>query len=96
MEKAMPKSFSIAEARHDLAALVHQLNRKHLIELTRRGKTVAVLMSIREYNRLAAPAKHFWEAYTSFYETADLRRLEIEPETFSNVRDRSSGGEVNW
>jgi antitoxin Phd len=55
----MPKSFSIAEARHDLAALVHQLDRKPLIELTRRGKPVAVLLSIREYNRLAAPAKAF-------------------------------------
>jgi antitoxin Phd len=91
----MPKSFSIAEARHDLAALVHRLDRQHRIELTRRGKPVAMLLSLHEYNRLAAPAKRFWEAYSSFAETADLRHLGIEPGAFSNVRDRSSGRETN-
>jgi|WetSurMetagenome_2_1015567.scaffolds.fasta_scaffold162966_1 prevent-host-death family protein len=91
----MPKSFSIAKARRDLAVLVHQLDRQHRIELTHRGKPVAMLLSLREYNRLAAPAKRFWEAYSSFAETADLRHLGIEPEAFSNVRDRSGGNEAN-
>ena len=44
----MPKSFSIAEARHNLAAVVHELDRKPRIQFTRRGKPVAVLLSIRE------------------------------------------------
>jgi len=41
------QSFSIAEARHDLAAVVHQLEHQPHIQLTRRGKPVAVLMSLR-------------------------------------------------
>jgi antitoxin Phd len=92
----MRKSFSIAEARHNLAALVHQLDRHKRIELTRRGKPVAVMMSVREYNRLATPARHFWEAYATFAEAIDLRRLKIEPEILSDVRDQSGGREVNW
>jgi antitoxin Phd len=91
----MLKSFSIAEARHDLAALVHQLDHRHRIELTRRGKPVAMLMSLSEFNRLATPARRFWEAYESFAETVDLHRLGIEPEVYFNVRDRFSGREVN-
>jgi len=92
----MRKSFSIAEARHDLAALVHQLDRHKRIELTRRGKPVAVLISVREYNRLATPARHFWEAYESFTKATDLRRLGIEPELSADWRDRTSGREMNW
>ena len=96
IEDAMPKSFSIAEARHDLAALVHQLDRQPRIELTRRGKPVAVLMSVCEYNRLTTPTRRFWEAYSAFAEATDLCCLGIEPEVFSDVRDRSAGREVNW
>jgi antitoxin Phd len=92
----MPKSFSIAEARHDLAALVHQLDRQPRIELTRRGKPVAVLISVREYNRLATPARRFWEAYETFAKSNDLQRLEIDPEFFTDARDRSGGREMNW
>jgi antitoxin Phd len=92
----MPNSFSIAEARHDLAAVVHQLEHQPRIQLTRRGKPVAVLLSVREYNRLTAQTRSFWETYTAFAESVDLRDLEIEPQVFEGVRDRSSGREVQW
>ena len=92
----MSKSFSIAEARHNLAALVHQLEHQPRIELTRRGKPVAVLLSVGEYNRLTAPARGFWEAYAAFAEATDLRRLAIDPQVFEGVRDRTRGREVNW
>ncbi len=92
----MSKSLSIAEARHDLAAVVHQLEHQPRIQLTRRGKPVAVLMSLREYNRLTAQARSFWETYTTFATAVDLRHLEIEPQVFDGVRDQSSGREVSW
>ena len=57
----MPKSYSIAEARHNLAALVHELEHKPLIALTRRGEPVAVLLSIAEYQRLLAKETNFWD-----------------------------------
>lgn len=92
----MSKSLSIAEARHDLAAVVHQLDHQPRIQLTRRGKPVAVLMSMREYQRLTTPTRNFWEAYTAFTADTNLRQLNIEPEVFEDVRDRSSGREVQW
>jgi antitoxin Phd len=92
----MSKSFSIAEARHDLASLVHQLDRQPRIELTRRGKPVAMLISMCEYNRLVATRLSFGEAYRDFVRATDLRRMEIEPEVFSDVRDQSTGREVKW
>jgi len=92
----MAKRYSIAEARQNLAALVHELERKARIELTRRGEPVAVLLSMREYQRLVTDKHGFWQAYESFRSTVDLPKLQIEPEVFDGVRDRSAGREMHW
>jgi prevent-host-death family protein len=92
----MFKSFSIAEARHSLAKLVHQLERQPIIHLTRRGKPVAVLLSLREFERLTATRMPFWDAYNSFRNSFDLGALDIEPHIFQDTRDRSTGREMEW
>ena len=88
----MSRRYSIAEARHDLAALVHELEGIDLIELTRRGEPVAVMISVREYRRLVSGKDRFWDAYRAFRESFDVSRLDIEPEIFE--RDPSPGREV--
>jgi prevent-host-death family protein len=90
----MSGRYSIAEARHDLAAIVHELEGRDLIELTRRGEPVAVMLSLREYRRITTGKEKFWEAYLAFHDTVDLSRLGIEPEVFEGVRDPSPGREV--
>lgn len=92
----MFRTFSIAQARHNLARLVHQLERQPIIQLTRRGKPVAVLVSQREFERLTAPHTSFWNAYTAFRDSFNLDALKIEPRVFENTRDRSPGREMNW
>jgi prevent-host-death family protein len=44
----MPKRYSIAEARSNLPSIVGQAEAGREIELTRRGKPVAVLVSLQE------------------------------------------------
>jgi prevent-host-death family protein len=90
----MADRYSIAEARHDLAAIVHELEGRDLIELTRRGEPVAVMLSLREYRRLTAGRDGFWDAYRAFREAVDLPKLGIEPEVFEGVRDPSPGREA--
>lgn len=90
----MSKRYTIAEARHNLAAIVHELERRARVELTRRGEPVAVLLSMREYRRLMTPTGRFWEAYEAFRKTVDLRQLNIEPTLFEGLRDSSPGREV--
>lgn len=92
----MKKSYSIAEARQNLAALVHELECEPSIQLTRRGSPVAILLSIQEYQRLESGRIMFWEAYEAFRAGADLSALEIEPEVFAGLRDRSPGREMAW
>jgi cellobiose PTS system EIIB component len=90
----MPKRYSIAEARHNLAAIVHELEDQPLIELTRRGDPVAILLSYAAYRRLRSGGG-FWAAYSAFRETVDASQLETEAASFQAVRDRSPGREVN-
>ncbi len=49
----MSRRVSIAEARDHLTGLVHEVERGKRIELTRRGKRVAVLVSSDEFDQLS-------------------------------------------
>jgi prevent-host-death family protein len=91
----MAKKYTIAEARHNLAALVHDLEKRDRIELTRRGEPVAVLLSMRAYQRLAEPKQSFWEAYQAFRAEFPVEDLDIQPDIFTEGRDRSPGREVD-
>ena len=88
--------YSIAEARQKLAAIVHELEQKAMVEITRRGEPVAVLLSMQEYRRLRSPNAQFWEAYEAFRRQVNLPRLNLEPSIFEGLRDRSPGREVKW
>jgi len=94
MEARMSKRFSIAEARDQFTSIVRDVEKTPAVEITRRGKPVAVLLSWREYQRLTSDKK-FWERYSSFRKQFDLARLEIEPQVFEGVRDPSPGRQIN-
>lgn len=92
----MLNSYSIVEARNRFAELVHDLQRVGRIEVTRRGRRVAILLSVEEYERLRSDKPDFWSAYQAFRQQHDLASLDIGPEVFDGVRDRSTGREVEW
>lgn len=48
----MKKDYSIAEARQDLPAIVHEVERNGIARITRRGRAVAYLVSAAELDRL--------------------------------------------
>ena len=91
----MTKEYSIAEARQDFAAIVKELEHQPVIPITRRGKNVAVLMSIEEYNNLRTEKNSFWQAFSVFRQTANLAELGIDPGFFNEVRNRESGRPVD-
>lgn len=92
----MSKSYTIADARHNLAAIVHELEHESSIQLTRRGHPVAVLMSVEEHERLLAGLTTFTQAYRAFRASVNVADLAIEPSLFEDVRDKSTGREFNW
>jgi prevent-host-death family protein len=90
----MPKSYSIAEARSDLSGLIHDVERGEPVNITRRGKPVAVLLSLQEYERMAPSRPSFAEAYEAWKSSVDFSEIAVEPDHFAGLRDRSPGREV--
>ena len=62
----MTKRFSLAEARKSLPGILDRVEAGSDVELTRRGKPVAVLVSTREYQRLHTERPAFGEAFRRF------------------------------
>lgn len=89
----MMKEYSIAQAKNQLTTIVRDVEQTTAIALTRRGKTVAILLSIDEYRRLSTPRVMFWSAYQTFQKKVNLAELNIQPEEFTG-REKSPGREV--
>lgn len=84
----MTDSDSVTGIRHDLPALVHELSSGRAVELTLRGKPVAVLVSHEHYGRLVSNQRSFGESYRRFTQEFDLSELAIDPdEVFAGVRE---------
>jgi len=92
----MTRRRSIAEARSNLPRLVREAETGKPVELTRRGKAVAVLIGRRDYDRLTSSYRSFSEAYGAFVRDVGLRELAIDPdEVFGSGRDRAAGRDVS-
>ena len=90
----MQKQFSIAEAKNRLPTIVHSVENGPSVELTRRGKPVAVLLSIQEYERLSRKYTGFWSAVSQYRRKVEDEGIEISGKDFKGLRDQSSGREV--
>ncbi|HEY9909688.1 MAG TPA: type II toxin-antitoxin system Phd/YefM family antitoxin [Thermosynechococcaceae cyanobacterium] len=94
MSESLPQ-YSIAQARDQLTQLVHQVEEGNPVELTRRGKRVAVILSAEEYDRLSSQKGDFGKSLAAFRERLAIEQIDINPdEVFKDVRDRSPGHEV--
>lgn len=91
----MPKRYSIAEARSNLPAIVDQVESGQEIELTRRGKPVAVVVSLRELERLRNERPRFSDAYRKFLEAHSLPEVGSEDDVFAAARSRDPGRKVS-
>src|SRR2546428_68996 len=70
------RNYPIAEAKDQLPALVHAAEERGPVDITRRGERVAVLVSAREYDRLASGRRGFSAALDQFRKTHDLAELD--------------------
>ena len=91
----MNKRFSIEEAKSRLPAIIHAVEKGSSIDLTRRGKSVAVLISVQEYKRLRGKYKNFWSASSELRRIIKNEAIDISDRDFQNLRDRGSGREID-
>ncbi len=87
----MTRSYSIAQARDKLARVVREAEEGQPVELTRRGKPVAVVVSVEDYARMRGNVPGLWERLSEFRETERLGDLD---NVFDDVRDKGAGRDV--
>ena len=90
----MQKQFSIAEAKNRLPSIIHYVEKGPYVELTRRGKPVAILLSIQEYERLSRKYTGFWSALTAFRKRIEDEGIDISSGDFEELRDLSIGRDI--
>ena len=90
-------SYSIAEAKAHLAKLVHQVEEGPAIELTRRGRPVAMLISIPAYERLKGEPQAPFDSVAQVRRAYNFESLDIDPdEVFAAEKDPSPGKDFSW
>ena len=88
----MTEKHSISDARRNLSKLIREAEDGTTVELSRRGKPVAVLIGYSDFRRLSANRRGFGAAYRDFTEAVDLSELGLDPDVlFEGVRDRTRG-----
>jgi prevent-host-death family protein len=89
------KRVSVAEAKNQLPALIHAADGEP-VEILRRGKPVAVLVSTAAFARLQERAEGSWAALQRFRAAHALDGVEADG-VFAGVRDKTSAGRpVRW
>jgi len=90
------RSYSVAEARQNLARLIRAAEHGRAVRITRRGEPVAVLLSASEYLTLSGESRSFAEAIGAIRERLEVEQLGIEDKDFAGLRDDSPGREANF
>ena len=88
------KSVSVAEAKNRLPELVHEAERGP-IEIKRRGRPVAVLVSTEQYERTRPRAGGILEAAERCRAAMKEGKVELE-DAFEGLRDPSPGRDVRF
>jgi antitoxin Phd len=96
LEVTMTKQYSIAEARDHFPGIVREVEHNGPVELTRRGKPVAVLLSFEQYERLKSGRMSLGEAIDRWRRETDFEALGITGDEFEGLRDPSPGREFEW
>jgi prevent-host-death family protein len=91
----MSKKYSIAEARANLPTLLDEVESGADIELTRRGRPVAIVLSIDQYARLSGKRVGFKDAYERFLDTHSLAEAGVDRKFLTQLRDRAAGRKVS-
>ena len=90
----MGKSYSVADARAHLPDILDDVEAGKEIELTRRGRAVAIVISPEKYEALRGDQSNFAEAYRAFTSRYALEEIGLEPDDLDSTRDETPGRRV--
>jgi prevent-host-death family protein len=88
------KTYSVADARARLPDILDDVEAGKEIQLTRRGKAVAIVLSPERYEALRRKHADFREAYRAFVSRYSLEEVGLEADFFASMRDEGPGRRV--
>ena len=91
----MSQRYSIAEARSRLPTIVDQAEAGVEVQLTRRGKPVAVVLGLQVLERLRGDRPQFGSTYRNFLKRYSPSDLGLDDDAFSQPREKSAGRKVS-
>jgi prevent-host-death family protein len=91
----MTHEFTIAEARNHLSEVVRLAEDEGVVELTRRGKPVALVVSTGEFARLCSRPREPFSFLAELRAAYDVDQNGLEPGDLDAVRDRDPGRAVH-
>lgn len=92
----MTKRYSIAEARAHLPSIVDEVEVGKPVELTRRGKPVAVVLSLGQYHLMSTSRANFSDAYREFCGRFDLKEVGLDGGYVNTLRAGGAGRKVQF
>jgi antitoxin Phd len=90
----MTKEYSLADARRSLPDVLDAVEAGVEVRLTRRGKPVAVVVSVSEYDRLTQKRVIFAQALGEFRKRFPQGAGGVGSRYWSSIRDRGRGRKV--
>ena len=94
-EAAMSREYSIAEAKDHLPEVVRAAETGEPVTLTRRGRPVAVILSLARYRELRTTRPDFWEVAEGIRRAAALDGVEFAEADFAGLRDELPGRDID-
>jgi prevent-host-death family protein len=90
----MAKSYSVAEARASLPDILDEVEAGKEVNLTRRGRKVAVVISAEQYEALRSEQASFGDAYRAFLDRHPAGEIGLDADFIDSLRDRGPGRRV--
>lgn len=87
----MPKVYSVAAARSQLPQILDEVEAGKDVQLSRRGRLVAVVLSGQRYAALRADRTQFRDSYRGFVQRHAIAEVGLETDFFHSAREKGAG-----
>ncbi len=94
----MSNAYSISDVRRSLPQIIRDAESGMESQITRRGQVVAVLLGLRQFERLRSKEQSFMQAYMRFRAQVDADGLipNADKDILDGLRDSSPGREFSF
>jgi len=92
----MTRKVSVAEAKGKLPSIIHEVEQGSRVEITRHGKSVAVMVPTGDYERLREKGKGFWNDLMKVRKVMSSEHIIVGDSDFIDLRDTAGGRPFKW